>query len=260
MALPNDSILVTPGSGATVPTHLVSAKEYEVVMVADIAGHIMGGNVEVGVSISESVATQVAATYSLKKQWLVPSGFVFRPKRVMSTVTTAGSRTLFASGQKLGSFNVSTNVFTDGASVASPRHYDRMIAIVTTDMSAVVNTVTVTYTNELGVAGKTTAALSIPASSPVGTMFEFMLAVTTGVMKDGGVRDVTAVADTAAPTGVLEIWGLNTIQENIGLANTLDRTALEGCAIPDTESVFIMFNQVVVTAQLRTASIMGIIG
>jgi hypothetical protein len=42
MALPNDSILVTPGSGATVPTHLVSGKEYEVVMQADADGHIQG--------------------------------------------------------------------------------------------------------------------------------------------------------------------------------------------------------------------------
>lgn len=40
MALPNDSIAVTPGSGATVATQLVSGKEYQVVMVADTDGHI----------------------------------------------------------------------------------------------------------------------------------------------------------------------------------------------------------------------------
>lgn len=38
----NDSILVTPGSGATVATHLVAAKEHQVVMVADDSGHIQG--------------------------------------------------------------------------------------------------------------------------------------------------------------------------------------------------------------------------
>lgn len=42
MALPNDSILVTPGSGATVATQLVSAKEYQVVMVAMPDGNIQG--------------------------------------------------------------------------------------------------------------------------------------------------------------------------------------------------------------------------
>ena len=36
----NDSILVTPGSGATVATHAVNGKEYQVVMVADDSGHI----------------------------------------------------------------------------------------------------------------------------------------------------------------------------------------------------------------------------
>ena len=40
MSLPNDSILVTPGSGATIPTHTVASKEYEVVMVAGESGHI----------------------------------------------------------------------------------------------------------------------------------------------------------------------------------------------------------------------------
>ncbi|MBI3936414.1 MAG: hypothetical protein HY323_05510 [Betaproteobacteria bacterium] len=42
MALPNDSILVTPGSGATVATHTVSSKEYPTVIVADAEGHLLG--------------------------------------------------------------------------------------------------------------------------------------------------------------------------------------------------------------------------
>ena len=42
MTLPNDSILVTPGTGATVATHLISAKEYQTVIQADSSGHIVG--------------------------------------------------------------------------------------------------------------------------------------------------------------------------------------------------------------------------
>ena len=42
MAQANDSILVTPGSGATVATHLVNAKEHQVVMLAGESGHILG--------------------------------------------------------------------------------------------------------------------------------------------------------------------------------------------------------------------------
>jgi hypothetical protein len=40
--LAGDSILVTPGSGATVATHTVGSKEHQVVMVADHEGHIHG--------------------------------------------------------------------------------------------------------------------------------------------------------------------------------------------------------------------------
>lgn len=42
MTASNDSILVTPGSGATVATHLVNSKEHQVVMVADEYGSIQG--------------------------------------------------------------------------------------------------------------------------------------------------------------------------------------------------------------------------
>ncbi len=44
MALPNDSIAVTPGTGATVATQLVSSKEYQVVMLAAQDGHLVGSN------------------------------------------------------------------------------------------------------------------------------------------------------------------------------------------------------------------------
>lgn len=44
MTLPGDSVLVTPGAGATIATHTVSGKEYQVMMLADIDGHIKGSN------------------------------------------------------------------------------------------------------------------------------------------------------------------------------------------------------------------------
>lgn len=42
MTQANDSILVTPGSGATVATHLVNSKEHQVVMLAGPSGNIYG--------------------------------------------------------------------------------------------------------------------------------------------------------------------------------------------------------------------------
>jgi len=46
MTQANDSILVTPGAGATVATHLVASKEYQVVMEADNLGHIKGSRAD----------------------------------------------------------------------------------------------------------------------------------------------------------------------------------------------------------------------
>jgi hypothetical protein len=40
VTLANDSVLVTPGSGATIATHLANSKEYQVVMVAGPDGHL----------------------------------------------------------------------------------------------------------------------------------------------------------------------------------------------------------------------------
>ena len=42
MTQANDSVLVTPGAGATIATHLVGGKEHQVVMLADADGHVHG--------------------------------------------------------------------------------------------------------------------------------------------------------------------------------------------------------------------------
>jgi hypothetical protein len=44
MAQANDSIEVTPGTGATVATHLANSKEYQVVMLAHDDGHLIGSS------------------------------------------------------------------------------------------------------------------------------------------------------------------------------------------------------------------------
>ena len=42
MTLSNDSILVTPGTGASVATHLIGGKEHQVVVQCDESGHVLG--------------------------------------------------------------------------------------------------------------------------------------------------------------------------------------------------------------------------
>jgi hypothetical protein len=62
LTLANDSILVTPGSGATVATHLISSKEYQVMMPADPDGHIWGSQDVYFYNISSQVHVAAANT------------------------------------------------------------------------------------------------------------------------------------------------------------------------------------------------------
>lgn len=71
MTQANDSILVTPGTGATVATHLAATKEYQVVMVADESGHIQ----------------QTLPTYN----WWVPGAAVGASKLYADIFNAAGS-------------------------------------------------------------------------------------------------------------------------------------------------------------------------
>lgn len=62
MSLPNDSILVTPGSGAQVPTHLVGSNEYQVVMMATADGHVQKSKNVYFYNIAEQVHVAAAST------------------------------------------------------------------------------------------------------------------------------------------------------------------------------------------------------
>lgn len=62
MALAGDSILVTPGSGATVATETVSAKEHQVVMLAGKTGHILGSRPVYFFMVANQVHVAAAST------------------------------------------------------------------------------------------------------------------------------------------------------------------------------------------------------
>lgn len=62
MTLAGDSILVTPGSGATVATHTVGGKEHQVFMQAGESGHIIGSKDTYVYSIASTVHVAAANT------------------------------------------------------------------------------------------------------------------------------------------------------------------------------------------------------
>lgn len=62
MSQANDSILVTPGSGATVATHTANAKEHQVVMLARPDGHLLADPPLYFFNIASSVHVAAAST------------------------------------------------------------------------------------------------------------------------------------------------------------------------------------------------------
>jgi hypothetical protein len=212
----------------------------------------------VSVSFSESAAAPTAATWYKRSQWQVPSGSTFLPDKAKSVVSISGSRTLIGTGVVMGSLNLSSNAFTDASSVSAPRFFSRMLGCVTIVMSAVSDNITVSYTDDLGNA-HSSVATTFPASTPVGNCFEIPLAATTGAMRDTGFRDVTNITDSAAPTGVIEIIGMNPMHDTLGLALTFELSNIDNSAVLQNEFVWIMEMQAATTAQQRAAAIEGAI-
>jgi hypothetical protein len=96
MTQANDSILVTPGSGATVATHLANGKEYQVTINADASGHILGSKPIYHYNIPSQV--HVAAANSV--HWDMFNADAAAVVRVLSirqipNITTAVTGTVF---------------------------------------------------------------------------------------------------------------------------------------------------------------------
>ncbi len=62
MGLANDSITVTPGSGATVATHLAGGKEHQVVVLADTSGNILNSKDTYIVNTGNTIHVAAART------------------------------------------------------------------------------------------------------------------------------------------------------------------------------------------------------
>lgn len=127
---------------------------------------------------------------------------------------TAYSRLIIETS--MGTLNVATNAFTDGSAYTTPQFAGTVEAEVTTLFGGANNiTVTVTYVNQSGVAGRT-GTFSIPKSSVVGT--RVVMSLQAG---DFGVRDITAMS--AAPSGgagAIKVLGFLTLTWHSNLATT----------------------------------------
>jgi hypothetical protein len=104
----------------------------------------------------------------------------------------------------LGTFNNNTNSFSPGSFYTAPQWAPIVQANVTTAFAAGSGntTLTITYTNELGVSNRS-GTIVIPKGSAVNTRFDLTLA-----SGDLGVRSIENITANTTLTGVINILGL----------------------------------------------------
>lgn len=177
---------------------------------------------------SGNAAPAVASQYTPVAQYTVPSGRLLTPVSFRSLSATAGYYSSLVSLINFGQFVMNTNTWTAGNAVIQPRFMFSMFLQVTTQ-TATNTTVTVTYTNDQGVTGRTATA-SLPNATKVGARIQF-----TPMAGDNGVLAVTNVTQSPNATGAFIMYGANTITYHRNqTANTLYETqfAIEQVYVP----------------------------
>lgn len=170
---------------------------------AQTAGATLGGN----------------TTPMLRTGWTMtlPTPLPTDVSQYLATYITAASNlatssTLVAKLVNLGSLDIATPTFTDGAAMPTvtelgvSRQVSGPIFIeVTTVLNAAPGSITVTYVDQDGNAAETTAAQALGASAPVRSSGFIQLNT-----PDIGARDITTATRTGGttPTGVIRFWGI----------------------------------------------------
>jgi hypothetical protein len=107
--------------------------------------------------------------------------------------------------RSLGTYNIGTSTFADGGAYVAPGFCSSVEAEVTTALTGTAVTLTVTYINESGVAGRTGTIVCL-AAAPLKE--RFLMTLQAG---DFGVRDITAISKSGGTAGVLTLYGLTTL-------------------------------------------------
>ncbi len=119
MAQPNDSILVTPGSGATVATHTKNSKEHQVIIGADAFGELHGTQETWIVQTGNQVNVAAARTTHLDLFNASGSGKKIRVKGIFIVPTLAA-----VTGVGLTWELIRTSAVGTGGSTLTPQPYD----------------------------------------------------------------------------------------------------------------------------------------
>jgi len=128
---------------------------------------------------------QEVATY------IVPAGYKFTCSSFRAYSAQAGETAKVYLETVAATYNPVTNTFTDGVALTAPRFGSGVYIYVTAPTGNAIDTVTITYTNELGITGRT-CTIIVPKNSLIGTSVQ-------GVLEgmDIGIRDITNITHNA---------------------------------------------------------------
>jgi hypothetical protein len=157
-------------------------------------------------NVTGSYGLLVANMWRNYLSYIIPAGYRYELIAYSTSCANTGGSSRINKVISLGDYNIGTNTFTDGSAYTVPEFCAGIEAEITTVLSATPVTLTITYINQAGVAGRTGTIGPITASSAVGTRFAMTLQA-----GDYGITDVTAVARSAAPTGVVRLYGLTNL-------------------------------------------------
>jgi hypothetical protein len=148
-------------------------------------------------------------------EYIVPAGYKYNITNVMfSSLDTkmTGRLSKYIRG---GTWNIATNAFTPtGFSYPAPYFADYLELELDTTVGNADVTVTVTYTNQDGVAGKHATAV-VPKNTVAG--FKIPMTLETG---DTGVRAISAVSDNSNVAGTLTLnMGVTIYQQTCTIVN-----------------------------------------
>lgn len=174
-------------------------------------------NIPVQIGIGNLFSTVNNGEWQEILEYTVPNGYDLSCVLFDATSGVANEEARVIFKQILGSYNTATNTFTDGESLTAPRFDNKMFIYVTTQIGSGANDIiTITYTNQDGIEGRT-ATVTIPKNSLVGTRIEITLQ--TG---DYGIRDVTNVTHTQTDQagefnieGILSLFYLGLTSSNV---------------------------------------------
>lgn len=191
--------------------------------------------------------------------YTVPLGYTLNCVAFEAITETANERARIVHTDIFGTFNGTTNTYTDSGIINIPPHFSSKLYVYLTTASGNSNdNLSITYVNNDGIPGRT-GTVAVPKNSLIGTRIEIILQ--TG---DIGILDVTNITHSAlGNAGVYQIAG---VQELFHLVMTAVNTqysssavSLGGIVVSAGQSIALQYKASSLTSYIRRINLTGVL-